>query len=241
MMLYPADIHQRHAGGEAEPDVEAGEIAKHGGQVAGGGDQPLQIVLVEHGDVIQGHLADKQHGQDLGDPLQHGAADEVDRLHITAHVGEILGKAGAPFDHATAKDPLGDLVGVVLAGPPVHEMLEHLEEVGSPLGHVDGHHPIRDALGAIREGAEGEGLDKHGQPLLAGGDAGGAGAQPGGIGLLTAVEGGTDVHPALVDLQYLQIELRETGMGVELDVIPPAAASETMPSLSLTCTVPSLK
>ena len=56
---------------------------------------------------------------------------------------------------------------------------------------------------------------------LTGGDAGRAGAEPGGVRLLAAVEGGTDVNPAFVYLQHLQIELRETGVGVELDVIPP--------------------
>ncbi len=37
--------------------------------------------------------------------------------------------------------------------------------------------------------------------------------------MLAAVEGGAHVHPALVDLQHLQIQLGEAGVGVELDVI----------------------
>ncbi len=80
-------------------------------------------------------------------------------------------KQAPPLDHAAAKHPLGDLVGVVFAGAMADEVLEHFDEVGAALRHVDGHHPIRDALGPVRKGAEGEGLYQHRQPLLTGGDA----------------------------------------------------------------------
>ena len=127
----------------------------------------------------------------------------------------------------------------MLAGTLIDEMAEHLDEVGAALRHVDGHHPIRDALGPVRKGAEGECLYQYRQPLLAGGDARRAGTEPGGIGLLAPVEGGAHVYPALVDLQHLQIQLGEAGVGVELDVIAAGRGirDDAIAQLDLHCAV----
>ena len=56
--------------------------------------------------------------------------------------------------------------------------------------------------------------------------------------MLAAVEGGADVNPAFVYLQHLQIEFRETGVGVELDVIPGGGiGDDAIAELDLDCAV----
>ena len=97
--------------------------------------------------------------------------------------------------------------------------MEHVEEIGALLGHVDRPGAIGQLAQAGRVGGEGDHLHQDRQAFLGHGGGRRSLGEEGADRLAQAVQGGADVHQALVDLQRAHVALVEQGVGAYLDVV----------------------
>ena len=203
---------------EAHPGRQRVEVAELRRQVLRRRHQALVHQLAQGAHVFQGGLAAEQQGDLFELALAHGELDVVVDEDEALQVGQVLGERQAIRGRA-AEDPAGVLVAVLQAVALLAIEVEHVEEIGALLGHVDRPGAIGQLAQAGRVGGEGDHLHQDRQAFLGHGGGRRPLGEEGADRLAQAVQGGADVHQALVDLQRAHVALVEQGVGAHLDVV----------------------